>query len=164
MHLLPIEWLIKAGLVIKVPICNSAKSPLQAYADEKRFKLYMFDIGLLGCMVDLAPKSIFAYDYGSYKGYFAENIVLTELTARWHKLFYVWHSNSSEIEFLMDYEGEIIPIEVKAGINTKAKSLKVFREYYAPEHALLFSGRTMMPSKNGLIQLPLYMAAKYPLS
>jgi len=159
----PIEWLVKAGLVFKVPICNNAELPLQAYADEKRFKLYIFDVGILGCMLELLPKTIFSYDYGSYKGYFAENVVLMEMMSRWNKAVYSWSRNTSEIEFLMDYDGAITPIEVKAGINTKAKSLKVFRERYLPEQAVLLSGRAMLPMKNGMTQLPLYMAGKYPL-
>lgn len=159
----PIEWLIKVGLVVKVPICNQAELPIQAYADQKRFKLYMFDVGILGCMLNLAPKTIFAYDYGSYKGYFAENIVLTELIAHWNKTIYSWSRNSSEIEFLMENEGAIIPIEVKAGINTKAKSLKVYIERYSPKTTLLLSGRAMLPVNVNMIQVPLYLASKFQL-
>lgn len=157
----PIEWLIKAGLVIKVPICNKAQLPLQAFSEEKRFKLYMFDSGILGCMLNLSPKTLFSYDYGSYKGYFAENIVLTELVSQWDKTIYSWKQNTSEIEFLMDYEDDIIPIEVKAGINTKAKSLKVYKNYYHPGVSVLFSGRPMLPAINNTMQLPLYMASKF---
>jgi predicted AAA+ superfamily ATPase len=159
----PIEWLIKAGLIIKVPICNKAELPLQAYADEKRFKLYIFDVGILGSMLDLSPKTIFSYDYGPYKGYFAENLVLTELTAKWSKTIYSWCRNTAEIEFLMDYEGNIIPIEVKAGISAKAKSLKVYKERYSPTLAILLSGRPMLPAKSNTVQLPLYMASKFQL-
>jgi len=157
----PIEWLIKAGLIIKVPICNKAQLPLQAFSDEKRFKLYMFDNGILGCMLNLSPKAVFSYDYGSYKGYFAENLVLTELVSLWNKPVYSWNQNTSEIEFLIDYENNIIPIEVKAGINTKAKSLKVYNEHYSPKTSVLLSGRPMLPSINNTMQLPLYAASKF---
>lgn len=61
----------------------------------------------------------------------------------------------------MDYEGAIIPIEVKAGISAKAKSLKVYKERYSPDTAILLSGRPMLPTKNNTIQLPLYMASKF---
>ncbi len=159
----PIEWMVKAGLIIKVPICNKAELPLQAYADEKRFKLYLFDVGILGCMLDLSPKTIFSYNYGSYKGYFAENIVLTELISKWNKTIYSWSRNSAEIEFVMDYDSHIIPIEVKAGINTKAKSLIVYKERYSPKLALLLSGRPMLPARNNTVQLPLYMASRFQL-
>jgi uncharacterized protein len=156
----PIEWLIEAGLVIKTPICNKAELPLKVYADEKRFKLYLFDVGILGAMLGLAPKAIFSYDYGSYKGYFAENLVLTEMMAQWNKTIYSWSRNISEIEFLLENEDEIIPIEVKAGISAKAKSLKVYQEKYAPKKAILLSGRPMLPPKGNTLQLPLYLASK----
>jgi predicted AAA+ superfamily ATPase len=154
----PIEWLIRAGLILKVPICNKAVMPLQAYTDEKKFKLYMFDIGILGCMIDLSPQSIFSYDYGSYKGYFAENVVLTEMVAQLEKTIYSWTRNSSEIEFLTVYSENIIPIEVKAGLNTKAKSLKVFNEKYSPKSSILFSGRPIYSFRDNRMQLPLYLA------
>ncbi len=155
----PIEWLIKAGLVFKVPICNKAEFPLLAYSNEKRFKLYLFDVGLLGTMLGLSPKKIFSYDYGSYKGYFAENIVLTELISAMHKSIYSWNRNTAEIEFLLEYDNQIIPIEIKAGINTKAKSLKFYKERYSPPRSFLLSGHPGMTVKNGTTQLPLYMAS-----
>ena len=158
----PIEWLVKAGLAHKVPICNKAELPLRAYCNERIFKLYFFDVGILGAMLDLAPKEIYAYEYGSYKGYFAENLVLMELICRWNRQVYSWSSNTSEIEFLMDYSGSLTPIEVKAGINRKAKSLKVFSERYNPENSLLLTGRPMQTELNRTVHLPLYMAAKYP--
>ncbi|KAA3614891.1 MAG: ATP-binding protein [Calditrichaeota bacterium] len=156
----PIEWLIKAGLVIKVPICNKAELPLQAYSDEKRFKLYMFDVGILGAMLGLSPKTIFSYDYGSYKGYFVENLVLTEIVSQLNKQIYSWNRNMAEIEFLLDYETDIIPIEVKAGVSTKAKSLSVYKQRYSPKVSFLLTGRPMLQTKSALVQLPLYMAPK----
>ncbi len=153
----PIEWLIKTGLVIKVPICNNAQFPLKAYADEKRFKLYMFDVGIMGAILNLSPKVIYNYDYGSYKGYFAENLALQEMTASLNKRFYSWSKNTSEIEFLTDMDEKIIPIEIKAGINTKAKSLKVYKDIYSPEQTILFSGR---PIDKNSSMYPLYTAHK----
>ncbi len=123
----------------------------------------MFDVGILGCMLDLSPKIIFSYDYGSYKGYFAENIVLTELTSHFDKIIYSWSKNSSEIEFLIEHNEEIVPIEVKAGINTKAKSLRVYIEKYSPKNALLFSGRPIISKDKIKTQLPLYLASKFHL-
>lgn len=158
-----IEWLIKAGLVIKMPICTRSLFPLQACSEEKRFKLYMFDVGILGCILDLLPKIIFSYDYGSFKGYFAENIVLTELTSHLDKIIYSWSRNSSEIEFLIEHNEEIVPVEVKAGINTKAKSLRIYIEKYSPKNALLFSGRPIISKDKIKTQLPLYLASKFDL-
>jgi predicted AAA+ superfamily ATPase len=159
----PIGWLEKAGLVHKVMICNRAELPFKAYANEKRFKLYLFDVGILGAMLDLSPRTIFQYEYGQYKGYFAENVVLSELISRWKHPFYCWQRNTSEIEFLMDYDGEVVPVEVKAGINLKAKSLKVFCERYQPKQSLLLTASAAMNSRNGRMQMPLYLAARFPL-
>jgi len=158
----PIEWLVKAGLIYKVPICNKPELPLQAYCNERIFKLYLFDAGIFGAMLELDPKEIYAYDYGSYKGCFAENLVLMELISRWNKQVYSWNCNTAEIEFLMDYSGTVTPVEVKAGINTKAKSLRAFLERYEDKEALLLTGRAMLPNRNNTVQLPLYMASKYP--
>ena len=159
----PIEWLVKAGLVHKVMICSRADLPFKAYADEKRFKLYLFDVGILGAMLELSPKTIFGYEYGLYKGYFAENVVLTELISRWQRPFYCWQRNTAEIEFLMDIDGEVIPVEVKAGINTKAKSLKVFRERYHPQQSLLLTAAEIRNMGEGRVHLPLYLAARFPV-
>ena len=155
----PIEWLVKAGLVVKVPILKKIEIPLLAMSDEKKFKLYLFDCGILGCMLDLSPEIIFTQDYGSYKGYFAENIVLQELVKTFDsKQIYSWHSNSSEIEFVFEHKGQIIPVEVKSGINTKAKSLKHFIDKYSIKNAFLFSGQDAQNYKGVVKKLPLYLA------
>lgn len=158
----PIAWLQKAGLVHKVLICSRAELPLDATAGERKFKLYLFDVGLLGAMLGLAPKTIFVYDYGRYKGYMAENVVLTEFVARWQRPFHCWQSGTSEIEFLMDVDGEIVPVEVKAGINTKAKSLGVYRGKFNPRRSLLLTAAPPKPMGRGRIHLPLYMADRFP--
>jgi predicted AAA+ superfamily ATPase len=158
----PIAWLQKAGLVHKVMISSRAELPFDATANERRFKLYLFDVGLLGAMLELAPKTIFGYDYGHYKGYFAENAVLTELVARWHRSPHCWQSGTSEIEFLMDVDGEVIPVEVKAGINTKAKSLSVFRAKYSPRRSLLLTAAPPAAMTQGCVHLPLYLADRFP--
>jgi hypothetical protein len=77
-----IDWLENAGLVLKIYIVSESKIPLKAYKKENSFKLVLFDVGILGAMCDLAPETILAHDYGSYKGYFAENYVAQTLTYR----------------------------------------------------------------------------------
>ncbi|MBI2340864.1 MAG: ATP-binding protein [Deltaproteobacteria bacterium] len=155
----PIEWLIKAGLIYKTPICKRAESPLKAYTDHNKFKLFLFDVGLLGAMVGLEPKHILDYDYGGYKGYFAENYVVGELASALHPSLFSWQEGTSEIEFLVEIGGQIIPIEVKAGINKKAKSLRVFLERYHPRHSFLISGNPVELKKTGLSCLPHYATA-----
>ncbi|MBF0103744.1 MAG: ATP-binding protein [Deltaproteobacteria bacterium] len=152
----PIMWLEKSGLIFKVPVCNRAAQPLKAYTTHNHFKLYLFDVGLLGAMTGLEPKTIFNYDFGSYKGYFVENYVLQELTSSLEAPVYSWKENTSEVEFLIALSGEITPVEVKAGINKKAKSLKVFMDKYSPKKSFLVSGHTISLKNKGVSYLPLY--------
>jgi len=155
----PIEWLIKAGLIYKVPICNKANSPLLAYTEHNRFALYLFDIGILGAMNNLSYQSILSYDYGSYKGYVAENFVLSELVASSDQDIFSWKEKQSQLEFVIDCAGTIIPIEVKSGRNVKAKSLNEYRKRYHPLKSFILSGKP--PRVSGKqIYLPLYMANK----
>jgi hypothetical protein len=154
----PIEWLIKAGLVHRVPICRTVQHPLAAYAEKNAFMLYLFDTGLLGAMLHLDPATIYQYDFGQFKGFLAENTVLNELLCADTGPIYTWRGNSSEIEFLLPSGNEIIPIEVKAGINTKAKSLQVFREKYSPKRSVLFSAQGTNQLDRGLLHAPMYLA------
>lgn len=155
----PIEWLKSAGLIHQVPICNHVAVPLQGVSKQNQFKLYLSDVGILGQMASLPPSSIYSSDYGTYKGYFIENFVLQELIAKHEKEVFSWGENTSEIEFLMESGGEILPIEVKSGKNAKAKSLGVYRRKYHPKKSVLIS--TLPPEqRSGLLQLPLYLAHK----
>jgi uncharacterized protein len=157
----PIEWLVQAGLIHRVPICSDPGIPLRAVANEKRFKLYLMDVGLLGAMVGLAPRAIAAYDYGSYKGYFAENFVLQEMIVAGESNIASWARNTSEVEFLWERDGEITPVEVKAGISAKAKSLGVYYARYNPRMSVLLSGRpATVDAGGGRLNLPLYLASR----
>ncbi len=99
-----------------------------ANTDHNVFRLYFIDVGLLGAAVYQPPEVIHNYDFGTYKGYMAENFVLTEIIASGNEPLFGWRENTSEIEFLFVHGKYIIPIEIKAGINTKAKSLKIYKD------------------------------------
>lgn len=154
----PIEWLLRVGLVHRVPICRTIQQPLSAYAETNAFMLYLFDIGLLGAMLNLAPSVIHHYDFGQFKGYLAENVVLNELLGAGYDSVFTWRGTTSEIEFLLSCGEQVVPVEVKAGVNTKAKSMKAYREKYAPENAILFSGQGANQRDHGLLHAPLYLA------
>ncbi|NQU62862.1 MAG: ATP-binding protein, partial [SAR324 cluster bacterium] len=132
----PIDWLEKAGLMIKVKICNRAEIPLEAFCKQNLMKLYFFDIGLLGCMLDLPIEAVISQDYGITKGYFAENFVAQEFRACGIEKIYAWTERNSEIEFLRVINNRIVPIEVKAGTRTQAKSLRQFFLRYNPRTAI----------------------------
>ncbi len=157
----PIEWLIKAGLIHKTYVCHKAELPLAAYCDKNKFNLFLFDIGILGAMVDLEPNVIYNYKYGEYKDYFAENFVLNELLADCpHVGFYNWQENTAEIEFLTAVADQLLPIEVKAGQNSRAKSLRSFIERYHPPQSVLLSALPMQQTASGRWHLPLFLAGK----
>ncbi len=159
-----IDWLIATGLIIKVPIVNSAQLPLSAYTQENSFKLYVFDVGILGALSQMAPKIILDYTYGTYKGYFAENFVAQEFFGESTKDFYCWREGASEVEFLKEMNGELFPIEIKSGWVTQSKSLKVFAQKYKPKYKTIFSARNLnIDQTHGMHSYPLYTAGRFPL-
>lgn len=159
-----IDWLICAELIIPVYVLETVRLPLFAYTKQNSFKLMMFDIGMLGAMCDLNPKLILDYNYGSYKGFYAENFVAMQLYAADIKHLMCWQENRSEIEFLIEADGAIIPIEVKSGNITKAQSLQKFCEKYHPKKSVILSGKNIkMSCDKQPWQLRLYMTEKLRL-
>lgn len=152
-----IEWLQKAGLIVKVPICKKPASPLRGYTEDSVFKIYLFDVGILGAMIGLRPSTVVAYDFGSYKGYLAENFVTRELVSQGIEL-YCWRESTSEVDFLIEDDTGIIPIEVKSGQSNQAKSLGVYIKKYQPRHIVKLSGRCpdRRSVSDGYEHLPLY--------
>jgi len=137
---LAIEWLLDAGIVRRVNnVKVGNKIPLKAYSDPSAFKLYFVDIGLFRYLADIPFEVINSKTaiFDEFNGLVAEQFVLQQLTK--HTLFYWIGSDSSEVDFVMQYGPEIVPIEVKSGTNVKAKSLKVFREMYLPKISVRFS-------------------------
>ncbi|MCH1430393.1 MAG: AAA family ATPase [Chlamydiales bacterium] len=152
-----IDWLEAANILLKVSIVNKAAIPFIAYAKESRFKLLLFDVGLLGAMSALPPKTILDYDYGSYKGYFAENFIAQELLCSGFSQLYSWEEDRSEVEFIIERGGEIVPVEVKSGNITKAQSLAKFCSKYSCPKSVILSAKEPKYKEN-LLRAPLYMA------
>ncbi len=158
----PLSWLTQSRLVIKSKIANDALHPLCAYTEDNRFKLYLFDIGLLNAMLNIPTSVIMQDELGSYKGFIAENFIAQELFAQFDRELTSWQKAKSEIEFLIQKDNLIIPIEVKSSKrSTRAKSLHVFIERYSPKLAYKLSGQNygQNPVKN-LTMLPLYLVSK----
>ena len=159
----PLHWLINAGLALQVKIAKSASFPLEHFTQDNMFKLYMHDVGLLGCAQNLDAGTIMLQDYGLAKGYFAENFVAQELRAH-EEIFdtplYSWCEGTAEIEFIRQKANSFLPIEVKAGHRTKAKSLGQFMARYQPPLAIKISARELQYNQSTrLLQLPLYLAS-----
>ena len=157
----PIEWLEKAGLILKVKKCNRSEIPFETFCKENIFKLFIFDIGLLGAMLDLPVNMIYAQDFGITKGYFAENFVAQEFVSNSISKLYSWCEKTSEIEFLRIVDNEPVPVEVKSGKRLQAKSLQQYILRYSPKLAVKLSGKPLKKNKTSPIQnYPLYWASK----
>lgn len=155
----PLDWLECANLLIRTPIIDAAGVPLSGYAKENRFKLYFFDVGLLGAASGIAPATFLNYDFGSYQGYVAENFVAQELRAAGDKTLFCWQGRTAEVEFLLEREGEVVPVEVKSGWVTQSKSMKVYMERYHPPRAYILSANNI--SRRNIVRyLPLYAAGR----
>lgn len=158
------DWLENAGLIFKIPIIQTAEQPLSAYTEENRFKLFVFDVGILGALSGLDPRTILEYQYGTYKGYFAENFIAQEFFSTNCKELYAWQDGRSEVEFVRNIDGDILPIEVKSGNVTHAKSLQKFIEKYSSKYRTIMSGRLFkIDQRNGIHCYPLYLASRFPI-
>ena len=125
-----LQWLIDAGLIYKVEKCKQPTAPLKFYSDSSAFKLYLLDCGLLACISEANPNSMLLNEnaFVEFKGAFTENYVLQHLKATKDvSVFYYSKDNSTmEIDFLLQNEEKVVPIEVKASVNVKSKSLSLF--------------------------------------
>lgn len=155
---LAIQWLIDAGLVYKVQRVNAPRLPFKFYEDQNAFKLFMLDVGLMGAMAEASAESILVGDniFSEYKGAFTELYVFTQLTSQGISLYYHSVDNSTiEIDFLTAYKDHVVPIEVKAEVNVKSKSLRTFITRNPGLKGLRFS---MLPyeQQDWMTNIPLY--------
>ncbi|MBO5283754.1 MAG: ATP-binding protein [Lachnospiraceae bacterium] len=154
-----IMWLCDCGLVHKVSRVNAVGIPLKAYEDLKAFKLFVVDVGLLGCMTGLRQHALLDGNdlFTEFKGALTEQYVCQQLkTIKDLGIYYYTNDRGScQVDFILDTGEQIVPVEVKAEVNLKAKSLKTYREKFAPE----ISVRTSMADyrkEDWLVNLPLY--------
>lgn len=160
------DWLQATGLFIRVPIISSGEQPLSAFKKEESFfKAYMFDVGILGAMSGLAPRTILDYDYGTYKGYFAKNFVAQEFATHANRDVFSWQHKRAELEFVIDVNGDVLPIEVKSGSVTRSQSLLNFSQRYPHAYRTVMSARNLnIDYEHQYHQYPLYLAGQFPLS
>lgn len=138
-----IEWLRDAGLVYKVNRAKKGQMPLSAYEDFSAFKLFMLDTGLMCAMSNLPAQALLDGNalFSDYKGALTEQYVLQQLEAIKELSIYYWSSDNSrgEIDFLLQYGPDIIPVEVKAEENLQSKSLRAFVERNPGLHGVRLS-------------------------
>lgn len=152
-----LNWLIDSGLVHKVSRVTEPNIPLKAYEDVSAYKLFLLDVGLLGTMNDLDSRSLLENDklFKDYNGSITEQYVLQEFKTIGDLPIFYWASNKAELDFLIQYQNNIIPVEVKATINLQAKSLKSFRQKYEPKISIR-SSLADYEENTGLFNIPLY--------
>jgi predicted AAA+ superfamily ATPase len=154
-----LSWLTDCGQVHKVCRVTKPAIPLKAYEDRNAFKLFLVDIGLLAAMGDIDAKTLLEGSkiFSEFKGALTEQFVFQQLHSTDEYILYYWSAerSTSEVDFLVQYNGGVVPIEVKAEENLQAKSLKVYMEKFSPE----VSVRTSMSDfrkQDRLTNLPLY--------
>jgi len=155
-----IDWLVNTGLVYRVAKTAEPKLPLSAYADREAFKLYMLDVGLLSAKAGLDIKTFYQPSevFKEFKGAITEQYVIQELKTLGHLPIFYWGSvtGKAEVDFVIQYGNNIVPIEVKSDLNKKSYSLSVYMETYKPQQAI----RTSLNNFGvcwELYSIPLYM-------
>lgn len=154
-----IEWLCLSGIVSQVYKVEQIKKPLENYRDIDAFKIYVSDLGLLCAKKDLMVNDILymVEELNDFKGGMAENYVNVQLTTGGYHTYYWESERGAEVDFVIQRDGKLIPIEVKSADNTKAKSLKVYMETYKPEYAIKLSAKNFS-FQDGKKTVPLYAA------
>lgn len=158
-----LSWLINCGLVYKINRITKPALPIKAYEDAKAFKLFILDVGLLCALSKLPARTLIDGDkiFTEFNGALAEQYVLQQLKTLedMETAYWISKSGNAEIDFVIQTDGYVIPVEVKAATNLQAKSLKVYREKFKPEISI----RTSLADfeiNNGLLNIPLFMAGK----
>ena len=154
-----IEWLVSAGMLNRIYNVSKMEHPLAAFDKLDQFKLFVFDTGLLKHMAGIDNSAILLKTDYQFKGPLTENYVLQQLRGQFEVEPRYYSDKNSEIDFLIQYGTEIIPVEAKGGEDKSARSFKKYIADHHPEHALRYSKRGYR--KDGAItNLPLYLARK----
>ena len=154
-----IEWLCLSGIVSQVYKTEQIKKPLESYRDIDSFKIYVSDLGLLCAKKDLTATDILYMvdEINDFKGGMAENYANVQLTINGYSTYYWESERGAEVDFVIQRNGQLIPIEVKSADNTRAKSLRIYMNTYKPAYAIKLSTKNFGLEDNKKI-VPLYAA------
>lgn len=154
-----IEWLVSAGMLVRVNGVSKLEHPLPAYDKPGQFKLFLFDTGLLKHMAGVDNGAILLKSDYQFKGPLTENYILQQLRGQFDVAPRYYSDKNGELDFVLQYSTEIIPVEVKGGEDKSAPSFKRYISEKKPSHALRFSKRSLR--KDGdVTNIPLYLAGK----
>ena len=156
-----LQWLVDAGMIYQVKLCEKPELPLSFYENSSAFKVYLLDIGLLRKLSKL-PAEIFVSAsqlFTEFKGAVAENFVLTSLLAQGFAMPNYWtlQGNKAEVDFLIAKGLTVIPIEVKSDRRISGKSFAEYDKKYHPDLRIRFSMNNIKKDGN-LLNLPIFMA------
>ncbi len=160
-----LAWLEDTGLIHRATAVQRSKLPLKHYADHNCFKVYSLDVGLLGALAN-TPVAMMAQGerlFNEYEGAFIESFVAQQLAAQLNQPLYYWRSKGgkAELDFLLEIGGRVYPLEVKAGINVKSKSLKSFDTQYGPD-VLVRTNLLNFRHDGKICNIPLYAVSELP--
>jgi predicted AAA+ superfamily ATPase len=160
---LAIQWLVDCGLLLKSHRISKPGIPLAAYQEISAFKLFLHDLGLLGAMSGLDVRTIIDGDeiFTEFKGALTEQFVMQQLRLNSERYIGYWTNDksTSEVDFVIQEEGKVIPVEVKSGENLRSKSFRLFCEKYKPSKAIRTS-LTDYKEEEWMINVPLYAIGK----
>jgi predicted AAA+ superfamily ATPase len=157
-----IDWLRNAGLINIVTQISTPKIPLSAYSDNTKFKIYLFDVGILGAMLNISSDIILKPTalFEDFNGAFIENFVASELRSSDFKNLNYWTSRGeAEVDFIISHNDVVFPLEVKSGTSRNLKSLRSYEAKYKPKYILRTSPRNMLLD-NEFFNIPLYIICK----
>jgi len=153
-----IEWLRKAGLINIAYNVSTPKIPISAYTNFSKFKVYLHDVGLLAAEINIASDLIVSPNkiFSEFNGAFIENFVAQELKYLGHSQLFYWTSKSdAEVDFILESNSAIFPVEVKSGLSRNLKSLRSYSDKYKPDKVIRISPRNLIQSED-FINIPLY--------
>lgn len=154
-----IAWLVFSGVVLRCDRVSRGEMPLPAFRDVASFKLYMSDVGLLSAFTGITSESIIRKELSElYRRSLAENYIAQTLKAKGNELYY-WTSDSpsAEVDFIIQKQGQVIPIEVKSGDHVRSKSLQHFMKMFQHEKVIRMSEKNFGVDGN-IYAVPLYAA------
>ena len=149
-----LDWLLASNMILKCDLTEKNESPLKAFVNNDKFKIYLSDTGLLRSLSNIDYTEILLDKNEMYKGVLTENYVACELYTKFRELYYYIFSKY-EIDFLIKINGDIIPIEVKSGRRTNSKSLNEYIKKYNPKYSIRISAKNF-GFENNIKSIPLY--------
>ena len=149
-----LDWLLASNMILKCDLTEKNESPLKAFVNSNKFKLYLSDVGLLRSLSNLNYNEIILEKNEMYKGVLTENYIACELYPKAKELYY-YNFDKYEIDFLIKIDGDIIPVEVKSGKLSSSKSLNEYIKKYKPKYNIRISAKNF-GFENNIKSVPLY--------